>query len=87
MGAKNNTINQHTANYGGSTRAEWKRKHGSSTPGKSKSENCHASSLDKAMMKYPRAYKTFSAIYIAINAKKDRCDKGRKSLCGGTATE
>lgn len=84
MGAKNLASNQATANYGGKTRKEWKRSKGSSTPGKQKGENCHASGLDKAMLKYPRAYKTFPVEYLATNAKKDKADKGRKSLSGGT---
>jgi len=39
------------------TKKELKRTKGSSTPGKEKGDNCHATSLDKAMAKYPRSYR------------------------------
>jgi hypothetical protein len=61
--------------YRGLTKREYKRRFGSSTPGSSKGENCHATSLDKAMAKYPRAYKTMTDTYISFNLKKDRVAK------------
>jgi len=43
-----------------------------STPGLSKSENCKATALDKAMAKYPRSYRTMPHLYISFNVKKDK---------------
>lgn len=73
--AKNNTHNQATADYNGLTRKEYKRRKGSSTPGTAKGENCHATSLDKAMIKYPRSRRTFPDIYEEVYRKKDKFNK------------
>ena len=58
--------------YKGLTKRNYKRIHGSSTPGSSKGENCHATGLDKALAKYPRSYKTMPDEYISFNIKKDK---------------
>ena len=61
--------------YKGLMKKEYKRKHGNSTAGKEKGENCKATGLDKAMAKYPRSCKTMSDSYISFNLKKDRVAK------------
>jgi len=58
--------------YKGMTKRLYCKNHGSSTPGKEKGELCKATSLDKAMAKYPRAHKVYTIEYIAFNKKKDR---------------
>ena len=57
--------------YKGLTKRYYKHQFGSSTPGKEKAANCHATQLDKALAKYPRAIKTMPDEYIAFNLKKD----------------
>ena len=69
------STNQGTANYGGMTRKKQKRIRKSSTSGIQKSENCHASGLDKALIKYPRAYKTFPDLYEEVYVKKEKFTK------------
>ena len=54
---------QETNKFKGLTRKQYKRVHGSETPGKDKGENCKASAYEKALTKYPRAYKTMSTDY------------------------
>jgi hypothetical protein len=61
--------------YHGTTRRLSKQLYGSSTPGKEKGENCKATSLDKALAKYPRAIKTMPDEYIGFNVKKDKAAK------------
>ena len=63
--------------YKGLTKRAYKRTHGSGTPGTEKGENCHATAMDKAMAKYPRAYKSMPAEYRAWCLKKDRADGKR----------
>lgn len=69
------STNQATANYNGMTRKKQKRIRKSSTPGIQKGENCHATSLDKALIKYPRAYKTFPDLYEEVYTKKEKFNK------------
>jgi hypothetical protein len=52
------------------THKQHKRAKRSSTPGKDKGENCHATGLDKAMAKYPKSYKTYPQEYRAFLEKK-----------------
>jgi hypothetical protein len=66
--------------YRGLTRRRYKQTHGSSTPGSSKGENCHATPLEKALAKYPRAIKTMPDAYISFNLKKDRVAKRNGSF-------
>jgi cytochrome c553 len=66
--------------YRGLTKRQYKQRYGSQTPGNSKGENCHATSLDKAMAKYPRAIKTMPDEYISFNLKKDRVAKRTNSF-------
>ena len=61
-----------TIKYKGLTKRNYKRVYKSSTPGKEKGENCHATPLDKALAKYPRAIKTMPDEYISFNLKKDK---------------
>mgnify|MGYP001562747308 CR=1 FL=1 len=75
MAVKNTSHNQATADYKGMTKKEYHRKYGSSTRGREKGENCHATSLDKAMIKYPRSYRVFPEIFDAIYAKKEKFTK------------
>ena len=58
--------------YKGLTKRAYKKQYGSSTPGTSKSETCHATGLDKALCKYPRSIKTNTGLYFSFNLKKDR---------------
>ena len=68
-----------TNKYRGLTRKHYKQVHGSSTKGKEKGENCHATPLDKALAKYPRSCKTMTDEYINHNLKKDRVAKRSNS--------
>ena len=61
-----------TSKYKGFTKREYKKIHGSSTPGTSKTETCRATGLDKALAKYPRSYKTMTDLYVSYNQKKDK---------------
>jgi len=67
-------IEVHTgrSRYKGLTKRLYKKQIGASSPGSEKGELCKATSLDKAMAKYPRAHKVFTVEYIAHNKKKDR---------------
>ncbi len=58
------------------TRKELRKKRGSSTAGRDKGENCHATALDKAMAKYPRSHRTLSDEYTAWIDRKQRYSKG-----------
>jgi len=69
--------------YRGLTKKKYKRRHGSSTPGSSKGENCQATGLKKAIIKYPRWYKTDPELYLRINKQTD-IKANRKTLSGGT---
>jgi hypothetical protein len=72
MGRTTNTSAQVTSKYQGKTKKEWKRTKGSTTPGSAKGENCKATGLDKALIKYPRAYKTMPDLFEAVYKKKER---------------
>jgi hypothetical protein len=61
-----------TIKYKGLTKRKYKQLHGSSTPGSTKSGNCKATGLDKALCKYPRSFKTMTGLYISFNFKKDK---------------
>lgn len=52
--------------YRGLTKKQYKRQYGSSTPGSQKGPNCKATALQKALLKYPRAYKTMPDKYLAM---------------------
>lgn len=60
--------------YNGMTKRKykkWKAKQGTnSTPGTSKSLQCQATGLDKAMIKYPRSCVTQPREYAAVYLKK-----------------
>lgn len=56
--------------YKGLTKKEYLKRHGSSTPGSEKSENCKATPLDKALCKYNRSWKNFPTEYEAFWRKK-----------------
>jgi hypothetical protein len=58
--------------YRGLTKKQYKRIHGSSTKGSEKQDNCKASGLEKAMIKYPRSIKTNPVLFAAVYEKKDR---------------
>lgn len=61
--------------YHGMTRKQLKRitaKQKGSEAGSQKGETCHATSLDKAMAKYPRSYRIYPQEYIECNQKKDK---------------
>jgi len=60
--------------YGGMSKRQYKKQKAkkSSEPGLKKGEACRATSLDKALAIYPRAYKTMPVLYIAFNKKKDK---------------
>lgn len=62
--------------YRGLTKKNYKRIHGSSTPGSQKCETCHATNIDKAMAKYPRSWKTFPTLYVGHILRKARFAKG-----------
>jgi hypothetical protein len=61
--------------YKGLTKKNYKRLHGSSTSGREKGENCHATGLDKALAKYPRSFKTMPDEYASFYQKKDKASK------------
>jgi hypothetical protein len=65
--------------YKGMTKRAYKRmmaaKGTNSTPGLTKGENCQATSLDKAMARYSRAWKTNPTEYINHNKKKHKVGK------------
>lgn len=63
--------------YKGLTKRKYKQLYGSSTSGSEKGDNCKASSLDKALIKYPRSRKTMTALYQEVYRKKDKAC-GRK---------
>jgi hypothetical protein len=67
--------------YQGMTKIEYKRMKAKScsTPGTQKNELCQASSLGKALTKYPRAIKTMPDEYFEYNLKKDMLE-GRNSF-------
>lgn len=56
--------------YKGMTKRQYKRQHGSSTPGSDKSPNCKATPFEKAIIKYPRAYKTMPMAFDNVYTKK-----------------
>lgn len=58
--------------YKGLTKRQYKQKYGSTTAGREKGETCHATGFDKALAKYPRAYKKFPEEYFDFNLKKDK---------------
>ena len=64
-----------TTKFKGLTKKKYKRQYGSSTPGNTKGENCRATGLNKALAKYPRAYKTMSDLYFSFNLKRDKVAK------------
>jgi len=66
--------------YRGLTKRQYKKLYGSSTPGMTKAENCQATGLDKAMAKYPRAWKTNPTLYVTFNKKKDKAAKRQKTF-------
>jgi len=70
---------QGAGKYKGMTRKQCKRMHKSETVGKEKSPNCRATNLEKAMIKYPRARKTFRRDYIDVQKRKDKYAHGRTS--------
>ena len=43
-----------------------------SDPGIGKAETCRATSMDKAMAKYPRSIKNYPVAYFSFNLKKDK---------------
>lgn len=75
MAKTTNVVQQQTSRYQGKTKKEWKRTHKSSTPGSSKGDNCKATSLEKALIKYPRAYRTMPALFNKVYEKKERYNK------------
>ena len=79
------TNSQQQTKYKGLTKREYKRVYGSSTRGIDKCETCRATGLDKALAKYPRAYRAMEVLYTDFNKKKDKHSE-RKTLSGGTLT-
>jgi hypothetical protein len=81
---KSSEILQQTSRYKGITKKKYKRLHKSSTPGKTKGDNCQANAIKKGVTKYPRWYRTNPELYMSICALTDKAAKGRKTACGGT---
>jgi len=63
-------MKQEQNKYKGLTKRQYKRTHGSTTPGSEKGFTCTASGLDKALTKYPRAHKTMPNEYYALMRKQ-----------------
>lgn len=72
MKKSTDSVAQATSKYQGLTKNKLKRIKRSSTKGSEKGENCKATGLDKALIKYPRAYRTMPDLFNAAYAKKER---------------
>lgn len=61
--------------YKGLTKKKYKARYGSSTTGKSKGENCQATGLEKAIIKYPRSYRTMPSLFAQVYDKKNKATR------------